>query len=91
MKQYVEKLYEQNTKLRFSSLGLLCCRLNIEIKRKNKMFCSEFVCNVLKQAEEDLIDKSPGLCAPTDLLTVKGLKKEYIGTVSHLVSTKKYY
>ena len=88
MKNYVDKLYEDNKKLRYSSLGLLLCRLNIEAKRKNRMFCSEFVCNVLKQAEEGLIDKLPELCTPTDLLTTKGLKKEYIGTISDLAKTK---
>ena len=88
MKNYVENLYRHNLKLRYSSLGVLCCRLNIKLKRKNKMFCSEFVCNVLKQADENLINKCSELCYPTDFLMINGLKKQYTGDVSHFLKTK---
>lgn len=88
MKNYVEKLYQHKSKLRFSILGILCCSLNIRLKRKNRMFCSEFVCNVLKQANENLINICPELCYPKDLLTVNGLKAQYIGTISDFIKIR---
>ena len=59
------------------------------MKRKKKMFCSQFVCNVLKKADENLIDVEPELCSPTDLLNVKGLRQRYIGKIIDLVEIKK--
>ena len=88
MKNYVEKLYQHNSKLRYSTLGVLCCRLNIKLKRKNRMFCSEFVCNVLNQADENLINICPELCYPVDFLTINGLKEQYIGNISHLLKMR---
>lgn len=85
MKKYVEELYEHNKKLKFSLLGILYCRLGIAVIRKNKMFCSQFVCSVLKQADEELIDISPEMCSPMDLLKAKGIKELYIGKISDLL------
>lgn len=91
MKNYVEELFKNNTKLKFSLLGIFYCRIGKAVKRKNKMFCSEFVCSVLKQADEELIDKSPEMCSPMDLLNTKGIKKLYTGKISDLVEIKKHH
>lgn len=85
MKEYVDKLYQNNTKLKYSSWGLAFCRLHIGVVRKNKMFCSQFVCNVLMKAKEQLIDIPPELCTPTDFLKIKGIKCHYVGSVNELV------
>ena len=88
MKNYVDELYKNNKQLRYSILGVLYARLNIRKVRKNKMFCSEFICNVLNRANENLIDIVPELCSPMNLLTIKGLKCHYIGKVSDVVNMK---
>ena len=89
MKNYVDELFKNNKKIRYSTLGLFYIKLNIKKTRKNKMFCSEFVCNVLKRANENLIDFEPELCRPTDLLNVRGLKCHYVGKVCDVVQMKK--
>lgn len=89
MKEYVENLYKNYKKHKYSFIGMVCCGLKIDLKRKNKMFCSQFVCNVLQHAKENIIDKVPELCVPDDFLSIDGLKCHYIGKVSEVAQLKK--
>lgn len=69
-------------KMHYSVLGLLGVLLNKPIIFDNFKFCSEFVDELLKIADIDILNKPSGLTRPQDFKDNKVLKKIYEGKIS---------
>ena len=66
---------------RYSLIGLIYCDLGIDIKRKNKYFCSQFVTEVLNTSGINLFDKPETLIKPHDYLKLTEPKIIYCGKI----------
>lgn len=66
---------------RYSLIGLIYCDLGIDIKRKNKYFCSQFVTEVLNSSGLNLFDRPETLIRPHDYLNLTEPKIIYCGQI----------
>ncbi len=71
----------QRTACKYNLLGLVYCYRGIPKERKNRMFCSQFVAEVLKRAEIDVLGKPSSLVRPHDFLSVPSAESIYIGKI----------
>jgi hypothetical protein len=81
MKQRVQYFEAKKDLYRYNFLGLFAIVLNYDLNRKNAFFCSQFVATVLNEKKR-VIDKSPNLCTPQDLMDVKHLQLVYQGPLN---------
>ena len=79
VKKLVLSYKARKEKLKYSTLGLVCCFLKIPLKRKNKYFCSQFVAEVLQQSKILRLKKKSTLYFPKDISRHKELKLIYVG------------
>lgn len=63
---------------RYNLLGQFAIILNYKLNRKNAFFCSQFVATILNE-KKGVLDKTPSLCTPQDLLEVDQLQLIYKG------------
>lgn len=70
--EYINNIVHSKKRHGFNSLGLFSCKLGIPIKRKNRMFCSEFVASVLNYCGVGKF-KNPTLVQPIQLLNIDGI------------------
>lgn len=71
---------EKNRDLyKYNLLGMLGVMFNIEMKREYAYFCSQFVATVFEQGGVNLVDKSPLLVTPGDLVNTPMLELVYRG------------
>ena len=82
MQEFIDEQFEK--KLKFAIMGLYYCGRNIKKEYDNKMFCSQFVANVLKASGEIDVLKDPALFHPVDFLKIKGIKEIYLGRIKDL-------
>lgn len=68
---------------KYNLLGLLYCYLGVASNRENRLFCSQFVAEVLREAGISLMDKPSSLVRPHDFLTVGNPKEIYAGKIGH--------
>ena len=77
------EIYEANKdKYKYNFLGLITLLFNYSYKRKNHMFCSQFVDSVLKEAGINLVDKSSEFVRPIDFYNNEKLKVAYHGKLN---------
>ncbi len=76
----------QKTTCKYNLLGLMYCYWGVQKDRENRLFCSQFVAEVLKQAEIDVLDKPPSLVRPHDFLSVPSAESIYIGKIGQYQS-----
>ena len=82
-KQYVDKLFTDNKRHGFNLLGLCALKFGITIKRKNRMFCSEFVANALNNGNIVKYE-NPSSVHPIDFLKIKNAKCIYEGKLKDI-------
>lgn len=82
--EYVSK----RNKMHYSTLGLIGVLLNKPIIFDNFKFCSEFVDELLKLADIDILNKPSGLTRPQDFKNNKILKKIFEGKISDYTNKK---
>ena len=83
--EYVENMFKNKKNHKFNLVGLVTCKFGIPLKRKNKMFCSEFVASTLKEC--GAVDfENPSLIQPVDLMEIAGIECLHKGTINTLAS-----
>jgi hypothetical protein len=71
---------EQNSdQYKYNLLGMFGVMFNIEMKREYAYFCSQFVASVFEQGGVNLVNKSPLLVTPGDLVNTPLLELVYHG------------
>lgn len=76
----VIKEYQQKP-CKYNLLGLVYCYLGIPVERENRLFCSQFVAQVLQKSEINVLDKPTSLVRPHDFLSVSSAEFVYIGKI----------
>ena len=71
----------QKTNCKYNLLGLVYCYRGIQKNRGNRLFCSQFVAEVLKRAEIDVLDKPSSLVRPHDFLSLTSAEFIYTGKI----------
>lgn len=66
--QEIDEFNRQKKDFKYSLLGLIFCYLGIAKKRDHKYFCSQFVAEILENANTKLVDKPSTLVKPHDFL-----------------------
>lgn len=81
IKRKIASFRAQQDVYRYSLVGLVYCELGMDIKRKNKYFCSQFVTEVLNSSGISLFDKPETLIKPHDYLKLTEPKIIYCGKI----------
>lgn len=71
----------QQTPCRYNFLGLVYCYRGIPMERENRLFCSQFVAQVLQRADVRLFDKPASLVRPHDFLGISSAEFVYTGKI----------
>lgn len=79
MQHYISRIEAQKEYYRYNLIGLFAIILNMQLKRENAFFCSEFVASVLKQSDAIDFNTPLSLVAPHDLQTLENLELVYQG------------
>ncbi|KMY50309.1 hypothetical protein [Peribacillus loiseleuriae] len=74
----VKQIEAEKNLYKYNLLGLFAILLNINFKRKNAFFCSQFVAMILNE-KKHVIDKSPNMVTPQNLLALNSLELVYKG------------
>ncbi|MBR5049074.1 MAG: hypothetical protein IKX74_05500 [Erysipelotrichaceae bacterium] len=82
MQQFIDSQFARN--VQFAFLGMANCAIGRLKEYEGKMFCSQFVANVLKASGEIDIRKEPALFHPVDFLRIKGIRELYRGRIRDL-------
>lgn len=78
IKNKVLKMYERRKEYKFNFIGVFCVMFHKKIKRKNALYCAEFVKYALASGDVD-INYLPDVIKPEDFKKVKDLKLIYKG------------
>lgn len=81
IKKKISLFNEEQDNYRYSLIGLIYCDLGLDVKRKNKYFCSQFVTEVLHSSGLTLFDKPETLIRPHDYLNLTEPKIIYSGQI----------
>ena len=79
LRQAIEE-YQKNS-YKYNLLGLVYCYRGIPMERENRLFCSQFVAQVLQRAEIHVLDKPASLVRPHDFLSVSAAEPIYTGKI----------
>ena len=80
--EFMEIILEyQQTPFKYNLLGLLYCYCGIPIIRENKLFCSQFVDQVLKKSGIECFNKPSELIRPHDFLEIPFAEVVYEGKI----------
>lgn len=74
------EMFKQNyKKAKYSFVGFFTLALGIDLKRKYRLACSQFVALVLKETGDVTLPKSPYLMLPNDFMEIEGIELIYEG------------
>lgn len=68
IKDEIDYFRINQSKFSYSKMGIVLCMLHIPYKFKNKYFCSQFVAEVLSQADTIILKKKESLYLPNHFL-----------------------
>lgn len=77
----------QRTACKYNLLGLVYCYRGIPMERENRLFCSQFVAEVLQRAEIHVLDKPASLVRPHDFLNAWSAESIYTGKIGQYQAT----
>lgn len=83
--RYIKSLQKSNKRLGFNFFGLLMCKFGKPVKRKHKMFCSEFVANTLNHCGVANF-RNTSLVKPADLIDIPNCHCIYRGFVRDVIN-----
>lgn len=89
-KQEVDDIIGNADDYHFNIIGLILCKMRIELRRKHHFFCSQFVSEVLTRSKALELPKVPALMRPSDYIRLPGLKCCYEGVIDDLPNTAFY-
>ncbi|WP_099156648.1 hypothetical protein [Virgibacillus ndiopensis] len=81
MRNKVSQIKSRKDMYKYNLFGLFAIILNLNFSRNNAFFCSQFVATILKE-KIGLLNKSPNLIKPGDLMKLKDLRLVYQGNLS---------
>lgn len=82
MHHYIQEIASEKEKYRYNFLGLFGVALNMEIRRKNAYFCSQFVASVLKESKIiDMEERDLSFVKPTDLIEMANFQLVFEGSL----------
>ncbi|WP_188455973.1 hypothetical protein [Virgibacillus oceani] len=81
MRNKVRQIELKKDMYKYNLFGLFAIIFNLNLSRKNAFFCSQFVATILKE-KRGLLNKSPNLIKPGDLMKLKQLRLIYQGNLS---------
>jgi len=70
---------------KFSFVGTLLAHMRISYHSKKRYFCSQFVCEILQQAQAIRLNRQTNLYLPDDFIEMNELELVYAGFLSGLV------
>lgn len=79
IKESVLQMMQEKERYRYNLLGLAFCHLQIPWERKNRYFCSEFICTVLQNGGAMGKEKAPSLFHPQEFAVLPGARLLYKG------------
>ncbi len=68
IKEEIDGFLMNQSKFGYAKMGIVLCMLHIPYKFKNKYFCSQFVAEVLSQADAIILKKKESLYLPNHFL-----------------------
>ncbi len=89
-KQEVDSIIGNADEYHFNIIGLILCKLRIELRRKHHFFCSQFVSEVLTRSNALKLPKVPALMRPSDYIELPELRCCYEGYINDLPNTAFY-
>lgn len=88
-KEVLANHQKQAHNFKYNNLGLLLCFARIVYPRKQRYFCSQFVCEILEQIRAVPLAKHSALYLPDDFMKMDGLDLCFSGLLSQLVNVSK--
>lgn len=79
VRRHVRRFERNRHQYKYNLIGLLGVLLNINLRRENAYFCSEFVASVFQENGVDIIDKPSALTTPGDFEKSEALRLLYQG------------
>lgn len=79
MQSYINQIEEEQKKYKYNLLGLLGIPLNKNIKRKNALFCSQFVAATFNYGGISIVNKPANFTMPRDFAETTNLNLLYAG------------
>lgn len=76
--KFVRAMYKRRKQYKFNFIGVFCVMFNKKIKRKNALYCAEFVKGALEEGNVD-VSYLPEIIKPEDFRKMKNAKLIYTG------------
>ncbi|WP_373894088.1 hypothetical protein [Virgibacillus sp. CBA3643] len=87
---HIKEIEAEKDAYKFNFIGLLGVLFQIEINRRNALFCSQFVATVLRDLENFQLPKPACFTTPADIRTHKGMQLIYQGKLcNYFVNTER--
>ncbi len=83
IKTNIKKFYDNKDKYSYNVLGLIGFMFNMDIKRSNSYFCSEFVSSILKESGLNVINKPAAFTKPGDFMKLDNVQMLYEGKLCY--------
>ncbi len=83
-KQEVASIISNSDEYHFNIIGLILCKMNIELRRKHHFFCSQFVSEVLTRSNALKLPKRPALMRPSDYRELPELRCCFEGRLNDI-------
>ncbi|WP_042221307.1 hypothetical protein [Oceanobacillus manasiensis] len=83
IRENIKEIEAKKDDYRYNFIGLFGVLLRIKINRKNALFCSQFVANVLQGLQTIQVEKPSYFIKPGDLRTLEGMQLIYQGKLEH--------
>ena len=81
VKKQLEVCVENKNSIQYSKLGVVLCLLRIPFRRKYHYFCSQFVAEILKNAQAAQLKKDATLYHPGDFRHMPGMRLHFQGNL----------
>ena len=81
VKRQLEVCVENKNSIQYSKLGVVLCLLRIPFRRKYHYFCSQFVAEILKNAQAAQLKKDATLYHPGDFRKMPGMRLHFQGNL----------
>lgn len=81
VKGLLEECVENKNSYQYSKLGVVLCLLRIPFRRKYKYFCSQFVAEILHNAQAASLVKDSTLYYPGDFRRMPGMRLQFQGNL----------
>ena len=88
VREEVDKVMMEADRYRYNIAGLVMCKFQIPSRRKYHLFCSQFVSQVLEQAQALDLPRHASLMKPNDYASLPGLNCLFQGTLTDLMKQK---